>query len=106
MKALSGPKIMADQAEPTLVIIWSARSQRDLAGIRAYIGQFAPLAAQRFALRLVGTVESLASNPRRGRSVRGDVRELVVVAPYVVRYRVTRRAVEVIRIRHGAQRPD
>jgi plasmid stabilization system protein ParE len=106
MKARPDAQAAADSSEPALRIIWSARSERDLAGIRAYIGQFAPLAAQRFALRLVGTVESLAAHPKRGRIVRGEVRELVVVAPYIVRYRVTAQAVEVIRIRHGAQRPD
>jgi plasmid stabilization system protein ParE len=34
-------------------VIWSPRAIRDLAGIRAYIGQFAPLAAQRFTARLI-----------------------------------------------------
>jgi plasmid stabilization system protein ParE len=106
MEARPNPDAMTDPSEPALRIVWSARSARDLAGIRAYIGQFAPLAAQRFALRLIGTVESLAAHPKRGRLVRGEVRELVIVAPYIVRYRVTAQAVEVIRIRHGAQRPD
>ncbi|HZZ32832.1 MAG TPA: type II toxin-antitoxin system RelE/ParE family toxin [Phenylobacterium sp.] len=106
MKARPDAQAAADPSEPAIGIIWSARSERDLAGIRVYIGRFAPLAAQRFALRLVGTVESLAAHPKRGRVVRGEVRELVVVAPDIVRYRITAQAVEVIRIRHGAQRPD
>ena len=97
---------MTDTPPPFARVFWSTRAERDLAGIRAYIGQFAPLAAQRFALRLVGTVESLASQPRRGRLVRGEVRELVAIAPYIVRYRVTAAGVEVIRIKHGSQRPD
>jgi addiction module RelE/StbE family toxin len=87
-------------------VIWSARSRRDLQSIDAYIGQFAPLAAQRFTARLVSTVQSLAENPERGRRLRGATRELVVVAPYLIRYRVTADAVEIIRIKHGAQRPD
>jgi toxin ParE1/3/4 len=97
---------MTDADPPPSRVIWSTRSERDLAGIRAYIGQFAPLAAQRFALRLVGMVESLADQPNRGRRVRSDVRELVAVAPYIVRYRVVVGGVEVIRIKHGARRPD
>jgi plasmid stabilization system protein ParE len=86
-------------------VIWSARSRRDLEGIRAYIGQFKPLAAQRFAARLVAAVESLADHPNRGRPA-GQVHEMVAVSPYVVRYRVTATTVQIIHITHGAQRPE
>jgi plasmid stabilization system protein ParE len=81
------------------------RAVRDLNGIHAYIGLFAPQAADRFTARLIAAVESLAEQPNRGRSV-GRFRELVAVSPYVVRYRVKARAVEIIRIRHGARPPD
>lgn len=91
---------------PPFRVIWSPRAVRDLAGIDSYIGQFAPLAAQRFTARLVATVISLDSNPHRGRLVGGGVRELVVINPYLVRYRVTAQGVQILRIRHGAQRPD
>ncbi len=90
----------------TYQIVWSDRSRRDLEGIRAYIGQFAPLASQRFAARLVATVEALAQHPDRGLPVANGVREIVVVTPYRIRYRITADTVEVIRIRHGAQKPD
>ena len=89
-----------------LVVVWSARSQRDLAGIRAYIGQFAPLAAQRFTARLIATVESLALQPDRGRPVGHGVRELVAVRPYLVLYRVEANTVQIIHIKHGAQQPN
>lgn len=87
-------------------VIWSDRSRQDLQNIDAYIGQFAPLAAQRFTGRLVAAVESLATHPHRGRPAGRYARELVVIAPYLVRYRVTAEAVQIIRIKHGAQRPD
>jgi plasmid stabilization system protein ParE len=48
--------------------------------------------------------ESLATHPHRGRAVYGSVRELVVVRPYLIRYRVTEEAVQIMRIKHGAQR--
>jgi plasmid stabilization system protein ParE len=64
------------------------------------------LAAQRLTARLVATVEHLADHPHRGRPIGSGVRELTIVRPYLVRYRVTNRGVEVLRIRHGAQRPD
>jgi plasmid stabilization system protein ParE len=76
-------------------IVWSLRAQRDLENIRAYIGQFAPLAAQRFALRLVSAAESLADQPSRGRRVRRDIRELVAITPYIIRYQITAERVEI-----------
>jgi len=91
---------------PPLRVIWSARAIRDLAGIDSYIGQFAPLAAQRFTARLVAIVMSLDSNPHRGRPVSRGVRELVVISPYLIRYRVTAEGVQILRIRHGARQPD
>jgi toxin ParE1/3/4 len=90
----------------SLPVIWSARSIQDLAGIRAYIGGFAPLAAQRFTARLIATVESLAQHPNRGRLVSQGVRELVAVRPYLVLYKVTAEGVHIIHIKHGAQRPE
>jgi plasmid stabilization system protein ParE len=87
-------------------VVWSLRARRDLASIRAYIGQVAPLAAERFTLRLIDAAESLAELAERGRPARGNVRELVAVAPYVIRYTVKAGQVSIIRIRHGALRPD
>jgi addiction module RelE/StbE family toxin len=97
---------MSGEAMQRRAVVWSQRSKRDLASIRAYIGQHAPLAAQRFTLKLVNAVESLADLAERGRPVQGSIRELVVIAPYVVRYRVRAGVVDIVRIKHGAQRPD
>ncbi len=97
---------MTDDKPPSRRVIWSDRSRRDLENIRAYIGQFKPLAAQRFTARLVATVESLADYPHRGRVVSPQVRELTTVAPYLVRYRVTANAVQVVWIKHGARQPE
>jgi addiction module RelE/StbE family toxin len=91
---------------PSFRIIWSPRAIRDLAGIRTYIGQFAPLAAQRFTARLVAVVESLAHHPDRGRPLADAVRELTIVRPYLVLYEVQGGLVHVLHIRHGARQPD
>lgn len=88
------------------MVFWSERSRRDLAGIHAYIGQFAPLAAQRFSTRLIAAVESLAEHPHRGRPVGQDIRELVAIRPYLVVYKVTPEGVTVLHIKHGAQQQD
>lgn len=96
---------MTDHDPPAFRVVWSVRSRRDLEGIRTYIGQVRPIAAQKLALRLVAAVEALAEHPHRGRPA-GEARELVVIAPYVVRYRVKGAIVQIIRIKHGAERPD
>jgi plasmid stabilization system protein ParE len=97
---------MTDETGRLYRVIWSARSRRDIEGIHAYIAQVAPLAAGRFASRLIAAVESLTDQPHRGRALYGEVREMVAIKPYVVRYRVKGRAVQIIRIKHGAQEPD
>jgi len=84
-------------------IVWTRQAREDLQRIRDYISQFAPLAAQRFAVRLVTSVESLTDQPRRGRPVPNGERELAVVPPYLIRYRIMAGDVEVLTIRHGAR---
>jgi plasmid stabilization system protein ParE len=51
-------------------VIWTTEATGNLTDIRAYIGSFNPLAAQRFALRLWNAAESLAEHPERGRMIR------------------------------------
>jgi toxin ParE1/3/4 len=87
-----------------LDVEWSTRSLTDLAKIFAYISRFNPSAAAKLYGRLVRAADSLAEVPDRGR-IRGRARELVVVPPYVVRYRVEAKRVVIVRIRHGARRP-
>jgi len=97
-----GKRIAAAQVRR---IIWSPRAAEDLRSIRDYIGQFNPSAAARFAARLVATAESLAEFSERGRPVSAKRRELVVVWPYIIRYRIDSDRVVILRIRHGARRP-
>ena len=86
---------------------WSRRALVDLSAIGAYIHQSRPLAAQRMAQRLRIAAESLADSPDRGRPAGPvGVRELTVIWPYIIRYKVTASAVQIIRIKHGAQRPE
>jgi toxin ParE1/3/4 len=86
-------------------VVWTRRAIADLEAVREYIEQFNPLAAERVAQRLFAAGESLANFPERGRPI-GQRRELVVVRPYIIRYRVTTSRVDILAIRHGAQAPD
>jgi toxin ParE1/3/4 len=86
-------------------VVWTRRALRDLDQIWVYIDQFNPLAAQRMASRLRAAGESLAHFPLRARGT-ARFRELVIVRPYLIRYRVKGERVEILAIRHGAQQPD
>ena len=92
---------------PSYTVIVSPRALRQLDDTCDYIhAQGAPLAALATAARLEAVIEELEMYPHRGRSVGGDIRELVTVRPYIIRYRVRPGVVQVLSIRHGAQRPD
>lgn len=84
-------------------VVWTRRAIAKLDLIRAYIAQFDPEAAQRFAARLIEAGESLREFPRRGRPASSDRRELVVIPPYVIRYRVDGDRVVISDVKHGRQ---
>jgi toxin ParE1/3/4 len=50
--------------------------------------------------------ESLTEFPDRGRDAGEGMREMTVVRPYVIRYRVAEDAVFILRIRHSARMPE
>ncbi|TLG78924.1 type II toxin-antitoxin system RelE/ParE family toxin [Methylocystis sp. B8] len=88
-------------------IIWAPEAIDDLAALRAYISQDNPAAARRLALHILELVETvLAENPHIGRPGRvPGTREFVVdKTPYVVPYRVKDKAVQILRVYHGARR--
>ncbi|WP_366929814.1 type II toxin-antitoxin system RelE/ParE family toxin [uncultured Thiodictyon sp.] len=90
-------------------IRWTRRAARDLDGIEAYIEVDDRQAAVRAVLRIMDAVEHLADHPYLGRSGRvADTRELVVPStPYIVAYRLTADALEILRVLHCAMRwPD
>ena len=58
------------------------------------------------ATKLKSAAQSLELHADRGRPFRGGRRELVVIRPYLIRYRIVGDDVVILRIRHGARRPD
>lgn len=87
-------------------IIWTAEASDNLEDIRRYIVQFNPAAARHLASRIVGAAESLAHFPHRGRSIGGETRQIALIYPYLIRYRVEGDSVFITGIRHGARRDD
>lgn len=78
-----------------------ARLQLDQ--IDDYIAADSPTAARAVVMRILQRIEQLTLFPRSGRAWRRGTRELVV-APYIVRYRVTDDLIDVIAVIHGRQR--
>jgi toxin ParE1/3/4 len=87
-------------------VVWTRRALADLEAIRSYIGKFSPQASRRLAARLIEVAASLRAQPERGRAITGGRRELTIVAPYLIRYRVRDGVVQILTVRHGAMRPD
>lgn len=87
-------------------VVWSAGALNDIAGIYAYIAGFNPPAAERLMRRLVFQGDGLEHFPDRGRPVpHTNLRELTVIYPYIIRYRVDAVQVVILRVRHGRRRP-
>lgn len=83
--------------------MWTDEAVGHLEAIVSYIAAFNPAAAERLGERLIGLADSLAEFPERGRDVGGGRREMTIVPPYVLRYRVEAERVVILRIRHGAR---
>ena len=84
-------------------IVWTRRALVRLELIRAYVAQFDPEAAQRLAGRLVEAAHGLEDFPHRGRPASRGRRELAIIPPYVIRYKVEGDRVLIGDIKHGRQ---
>lgn len=87
-------------------VIWSDEAVGNLSDILEYVEAFNPMAAGRLADRLVAAAHSLEDFPHKGREVGKGVRQLALIYPYLIRYRVEEDAVIILRIRHGARQQD
>lgn len=89
-----------------LRVTLSRTALRELRGIRDYLRQFNPRAADRVATQLIEACDSLGTTPYLGRLTPLGRRELVSVWPYLIRYHVTADEVIILRIRHGRRRTE
>ena len=60
-------------------------------------------AALRLASRITEAAEKLGDFPNRGREIGDSMRQLSLIYPYLIRYRVESTEVVIIAIRHGAR---
>lgn len=85
-------------------VTFTRAALRSLTDIRDYIGRENSTAANRVAVQIVAACDRLEYLPERGRpGLVPGTREIVALWPYVIVYRVTPVAVEIINIWHGAQ---
>ena len=84
-------------------IVWTVEAVDNLDAIVEYIEAFHAPAAARMAERLIDLADSLAEFPDRGRDAGEGRREMTIVPPYILRYRVEEDRVIILRIRHGAR---
>jgi len=88
-----------------VIVVWTKTALTQLADIYDYWNELNPYAATDLYNLLFEAGHSLANIPRRGRLVRNKrYREIVVIRPYAVRYRITKTTVYIIRVRHTARR--
>ena len=88
---------------------WTNPAVAALAKIHAHIATFNPAAANLLRDRALVYVETkLAAHPMIGRPGRvDDTRESVIHPSYIIVYRVTGEVVEILTVRHVAQKwPD
>lgn len=86
-------------------VVWSDRALANIEAIVTYIvSQHSPLAAQRLGQRLLAAGDALDADPDRGRAITRGRRELTVIAPYLIRYRLRDDQVIILEVRHGARR--
>jgi toxin ParE1/3/4 len=88
-------------------VVFSPDALADLTEIRTYIGERSPAAASRIAVQLVAACDRLEHLPERGRpGLVAGTRELPAIWPYVIVYRITAEAVEIVRVWHRSQDRD
>ncbi|MES2097654.1 MAG: type II toxin-antitoxin system RelE/ParE family toxin [Pseudomonadota bacterium] len=84
-------------------IVWTDEAIGHFEAITTYIAAFNPAAADRLGERLIALADSLAEFSDRGRDAGNGLREMTIVWPYVMRYRVEPERVIILRVRHGAR---
>jgi toxin ParE1/3/4 len=85
------------------IVVWTDRALADVEAAAAWVARHSPLAAQRLARRLIEAGDGLEQFPMRGRDIGRGRRELPLVWPFVIRYRVHNDRVDILEVWHGAR---
>jgi addiction module RelE/StbE family toxin len=90
-----------------MIVRWTPTALRDLESLHGYVAEDKPRAAAATVEGILSGIDALARHPEMGRKGRvAGTRELIV-SPYIVAYRITKGAIEIVAIIHAARRwPD
>lgn len=84
---------------------WKKQANNDLVKIVVHIAEDNQVAADQLADLILGKTEQLREHPELYRAGRKrGTREMVVHPHYIVIYRVQKETVEILRVKHTAQR--
>jgi plasmid stabilization system protein ParE len=87
-------------------VTWTEPALVELEAIYDFLSPMNPAAARRIAEEILLAADSLSLFPYRGRQGRlANTRELVVVRPYLIIYRIAGHEVLILRFWHSAQDP-
>lgn len=87
-------------------VVWTGPAVRDLNRHARYVMQFNPTAARQLVQRLMKLAGSLTIFPNRAKPTFGGIRELALISPYVLTYKVEGDVIRILRVWHGAQDRD
>ena len=85
---------------------WSENALADIQAISDHLSADNPRAAGELVDRLFKATDLLQQFPFSGRRLRGGLRELTTVHPYLIRFEPGSDLVRVVEVRHGARRPN
>lgn len=84
---------------------WKKQANNDLIKIVVHVAEDNQVAAEQLASLILGKAEQLREHPELYRAGRKrGTREMVVHPHYIVIYRVQKDTVEILRVKHTAQR--
>jgi toxin ParE1/3/4 len=87
-----------------MTLRWSPTALRDLESLHTYIANDNPSAAAVTVETVIAGIEAFMQHPEMGRKGRVTGTRELVMAPYVIAYRVRRTTVDVLAVIHGARR--
>ncbi len=84
--------------------VWSRRAVRDLEALRGHIAKDSEEIAPGVARRILAAIDLVQTQPDMGRAGRVLGTRELVIAPYVIPYRLRQGRLELVAIFHGRQR--
>jgi toxin ParE1/3/4 len=87
-----------------MTIRWTPTASGDLESIHDYIARDNSDAATEVAQRITSAIDGLKRHPEMGRRGRAQGTRELVIAPYIVTYRIHDSVVVIVNIVHSARR--